>query len=222
MAVNWGLGAPQPNALNGFIEGMERGRQHRRENALMQQRRDEMEFQGQQRTLTQEQAQRERLQAAAQTLRPVYQRLRTMPYEQRRAALEQLGPRLSANGIPQEIIAGYDPTDANLDNDIMLSQRVGGEGYTLNPGDIRFGPDNQVVARGGPSQDRYIPVPQGGQLMRVPGGGGGAEEALPTIADPAQARTLPPGTRFRDPQGNIRTVPGGPASAPGGFPVVPQ
>lgn len=217
MEVMWNALIGAPTFQQGMQQGRERAEQRQRENALMQQQQEELDFRRQGAEREQQNAQREQLRAAAQLLNPVYQQLRQMPYEQRRAALQSLAPRLQAQGIPTQIIDGYDPTDQNLDSDIMLSRRMTGEGYTLTPGAIRFGPDNQVVARGGPTPDRYIPVPADGRLMRV-GPNGQVEESLPTVNSPDEARRLQPGTRFRDPQGNVRTVPGGPQLNPaGGF-----
>lgn len=60
-----------------------------------------------------------------------------------------------------------------------------------------------------------------GQLYAADIGMGGpaAGEDIPTISDPAEAMRLPPGTRFRNPQGEVLTVPGGPTQpASGMFP----
>lgn len=62
--------------------------------------------------------------AQSQTLAPVYNRLRQLPYEQRRAELQRIAPALAARGIPAEIIGSYDPTDQNLDSDIALGQTL--------------------------------------------------------------------------------------------------
>ena len=40
--------------------------------------------------------------------------LTKIPYEQRRAALEQMAPMLEAQGVPRNLIEGFDPTDQNL------------------------------------------------------------------------------------------------------------
>lgn len=41
--------------------------------------------------------------------------LRQSPYEARKAAMQQLAPYLMERGFSQEALAGFDPTDANLD-----------------------------------------------------------------------------------------------------------
>jgi hypothetical protein len=52
-------------------------------------------------------------------------------------------------------------------------------------------------------------------IVEAPGGGDNA----PVVSSPEEAAKLPPGTRFRTPDGRIKMVPGGPApQAPGGFP----
>jgi hypothetical protein len=40
--------------------------------------------------------------------------LAALPYAQRAPALAHLAPRLAATGLSPQIIAGFDPTDANL------------------------------------------------------------------------------------------------------------
>ena len=53
------------------------------------------------------------------------------------------------------------------------------------------------------------------------GGGGGAPQGgnLPRVSSPAEARSLPPGSKFIMPDGRIGTVPGGPTpQASGNFP----
>lgn len=45
-------------------------------------------------------------------------------------------------------------------------------------------------------------------------GGPGGGEDMPTVATPEEAGQLPPGTRFRMPDGRIGTVPGGPTGDP--------
>lgn len=49
-----------------------------------------------------------------QTLAAIGGKLVKMPYDQRVAAMQQLGPALVARGFGQEEIAGFDPTDENL------------------------------------------------------------------------------------------------------------
>lgn len=72
-------------------------------------------------------------------------------------------------------------------------------------------PDYQVIPQGGTLIDtRNAQATQ--QFSPQQGSGN-----LPQISSPDQARSLPPGSQFLLPDGRIGTVPGGPASAPGGF-----
>ncbi len=64
------------------------------------------------------------------------------------------------------------------------------ENYTGKPA-----PHSQV---GGQQQAAPIPEPQQA-----------APDNIPIVSSPADAAKLPPGTKFRDPQGNIRVVPNG-------------
>ena len=99
--------------------------------------------------------------------------------------------------------------------------------WRSNSGDLmEIGPDGQTrTAYDDPTErSRWerIEDPSTGEirLVQVPmSGGGQSDEDLPSPASPQEARQLPPGTRFRLPDGSIGTVPGGPSqSATGGFP----
>lgn len=61
--------------------------------------------------------------------------------------------------------------------------------------------------------------PYGYERQPEPQQGAAGGDNIPTISSPAQAAGLPPGTRFRTPDGRIKVVPGGQTGAPsGGFP----
>lgn len=122
----------------------------------------------------------QRVQAAqqAQTLAPVYNRLRQLPYEQRRAELERIAPALAARGIPADAISTYDPTDQNLDSDISL-------GMTLEQQMERDQINWQVIPQVGAFATDYRgrpvnPSQMGGQTGTIP-------SAQPPAAAPAQA-----------------------------------
>lgn len=51
------------------------------------------------------------------------------------------------------------------------------------------------------------PILEQGGWMETPTGGGGADDSMPTISDPAEAARLPAGTQFRTPDGTVRRVP---------------
>lgn len=123
--------------------------------------------------------QRKEMAAKAKILAPLYPHLETMPYEERKAFLQQVAPRLAAHGIPADTITGYDPTDENVRADRLLTEKLTKpdkeEGYTLNPGAIRYDSAGNIVA-----QSPYAPTvtadgvvyerqPTGGSIT---GGGG--------------------------------------------------
>lgn len=74
-------------------------------------------------------------------------------------------------------------------------------------------------------QPNYRVIPEGGSLVDVGNpqavrqfAPGAPQQSLPQVTTPDEAMRLPPGSQFMLPDGRIGTVPGGPASAPGGFP----
>lgn len=77
--------------------------------------------------------------------------LKGVPYEQRRATLQQQLPMLQQMGVDPQALAQFDPTDQAIDGilaqitpmtELLKSQ----EGYTLAPGAQRYGPDGKLVA----------------------------------------------------------------------------
>jgi len=69
--------------------------------------------------------QRKQLGETATVLTPIYRQLEEMPYEERKPFLASIAPRLAARGIPADVIAEYDPSDANLQADIALGKKAG-------------------------------------------------------------------------------------------------
>jgi hypothetical protein len=53
-----------------------------------------------------------------------------------------------------------------------LDPQSGDQGFTLGPGQARYGPDGQLVAKGPPRPPRYYPVQPGGKLVLDPSYGG--------------------------------------------------
>lgn len=159
-----------------------------------------------------------------QTIAPLYIAAAQMPYEQRRAYIQSVRGQLNQLGLTDEQIDGFDPTDQNLNAHISLGTPIAAaleqsrpnyrevDGVLLDTNRIGSGQDPAVYT------SPFINV--GGSLYPRPGAGAGRGGQLPRVSTPQEASRLPPGTQFIDPQGNVRTVPGGPASsAPGGFPA---
>lgn len=211
MGVAWGLGVPQDNALSGFMRGVETGRQHRRENELMQFRREQMEEARADRKTASMEAEQQRIAQAAQTLGPVYQQLSRMPYEQRRQWLQQVAPRLVARGIPEEVITSYDPTDQNLQVDMALSQRVASESFTLGENQVRFDSDGREIARGPAARPRYYPIAPGGRLELDPSYQTSEQPQEVTATNPQTGERL----RLNPQTGQWEPIQGGPAPAAG-------
>jgi hypothetical protein len=53
-----------------------------------------------------------------------------------------------------------------------LDPQSGDQGFTLGPGQARYGPGGQLVAKGPPRPPRYYPVQPGGKLVLDPSYGG--------------------------------------------------
>lgn len=93
--------------------------------------------------------------------------LKAIPYDQRKAAIEQLTPQLTARGIDPKQIAGFDPTDQNIG--LMLSQAM-----TLK---------EQLDA------NKPLIVPQGSNIFMPDSAGGGAASGAPTAASAGSPAT---------------------------------
>jgi hypothetical protein len=222
--INWGIlqnSINQPNPGERFQMGLEQGKVQRRQRELDAALRglatnpdDEnaigaliqanpqmgMQYRQQQQTQRQTQQEQQRRQAmeTAGILRPIYENLKTMPYEQRRAALQQLAPRLSQFGIPAEMIASYDPTDGNLDSDILVANSLN-QPREQSPGALQkdyefMASRNQQLAdqylqnRANPVVPVDVAQPDGSvvrQWVRAPQGsaGGGSSPAPGTVED---------------------------------------
>lgn len=141
--------------------------------------------------------------------------LQGVPYEQRRARIEQWAPALQRQGIPAEQIATFDPTDEAIQGLMMLPDEFNGWS------DVRAGDNGEIVAVGRDGSTRVLraarpqwqapagatnafaidpetgEVRQGGALPMRPAGGAGGSAA-------------PSGYRWTA-DGNMEPVPGGPA-----------
>lgn len=186
------------------------------------------------------------MQRAEQTRRfaaavPILSEVALMPVSQRGQAVLAQAPFLIQNGWTQEQIQAFaaDPNDQSIRMLLRMGVPIAEQRQFFapiegGPGNIYRDPVTLGVQAANPAPPRTEQVfdAQGNQYFQtVPGTpaigpdanlfGQGATvqptlEQLPTVATPQEASQLPPGTRFRDPEGNIRTVPGGPQARPAG------
>lgn len=160
---------------------------------------------------------------AAQRRRGVLARsaqyLLSLPADQRTAEFQRIAPELvESGGITRRQLAGFQLTDNNLRfvvaqaRDIeKLAEEARPQLRNIGPGEVLIDENNP---RAGPIYESpYVRDSAGNVYER------GGTEPLPQVATPEEARRLPPGTRFRTPDGRVGTVPGGPTpTASGGFP----
>lgn len=159
--------------------------------------------------------------------------VRRAPYAERRAMLQRMAPALSQYGITPAQLETFDPTDEQLDAYVALSgqrdaaptdlQRNVEYYRSIGRDDLA---DQYLTNRADPLVNMDINsdgipdiAPRSAITGRIQGGGAG--QSIPTVNTPEEARRLPPGTQFRTPSGEIRTVPGG-ASQPGSRPFPQQ
>lgn len=161
-------------------------------------------------------------------LAPIYATVAHIPYgtdgAQRRAYIQSILPQIQQMGIDPNEAAGFDPTDQALNAHMSLGMTMdqaiaSARGHPLNvaPGNVTIDTDAIDPATGQPRviyQSPFVPGPNGEVYPRPQS----MDAALPRPRTPQEAARLAPGTRFVDPGGTVRTVPGGPASAPGNFP----
>jgi hypothetical protein len=142
-----------------------------------------------------------------------------LPLAQRQAAIQQAAPELEQLGYTPQQVAGFVPSDENLRSE--LAKHMDADKL------ITFvKPEINAVAQGG-SLVQSTPSGQTKTLYETPTVAGpngevfprpGAMSAIPTVQTPQEAAKLPPGTRFKLPDGRIGTVPGGAGgNASGGF-----
>jgi hypothetical protein len=144
---------------------------------------------------------------------PLLVRMKAMPYEQRKAFIQQAAPVLMANGWTPEELAQFDPSDQAID---ALGTTMMTIGQVLDSQKISWHPIGEQGAfatdamgnptgAGNPFAGGAAPAPQGSSGPRM-------------VSSPEEARRLPPGTPFRTPDGRIMRVPGGGSgNAAGGF-----
>jgi hypothetical protein len=153
-----------------------------------------------------DEGQRKQALTEAQIMGRAAAQLKAIPADQRPAAFLQLQPLLKQAGFSDQELAAADLSDAGLDGysaygksiQEVLDPPKPAEAFTLNPGDLRYGPDGKVIA-----QSPYDPVVQADgviysrQASRPPiatqdGNGGDleaqAQAAIAAGADPDAVR----------------------------------
>lgn len=210
--INWGILNPNaPGPGERFQDGFGQGREQARQNALQQALRglaenpdDErsmgtliqadpqlgMRFQERRQQQAQQMLERRRddIRGMAQIIRQINPR-DTASWQQGLALARQMG--LNVEGAPTEFDPGYAQGLVSI-ADAFDPQ--GNEGFTLSPGQVRYGRNGQEVARGPDPAPNYIPLPPGGRLVLEPGTGGPQSVDGPPPPAPG---TIEDGYRFR-------------------------
>jgi hypothetical protein len=173
------------------------------------------------------QQQQTRVDAEARAGGEVARALRALPLERRAAAFTQATPFLRAHGFSDQELAAHaaDLSDGTLDGHIANAdairrytqpraeaesaflQELDALGIARNSGQARQLLENRYAA-----QPRIVTGADGRPYI-LQGGSptpSASDANLPAPASPEEARRLPPGTRFRLPDGTVGTVPGGP------------
>jgi hypothetical protein len=149
-----------------------------------------------------------------------------LPYEQRRAYIQQNASYLAAHGVTQAEIDAFDPTDAALQ--AQQNQALGVKGIldqrdkaadnaradaTLDLSRQRFAHDVSHDAQTLAVSQGNLDVSRGNLALarqregRVSAGGSGGGGTAPAIATPTSREAyaaLPKGTRYRAPDGSMR------------------
>lgn len=105
----------------------------------------------------------------------------------------------------------FAPKKDQQDPGIIREFQIATERGLVKPGTTY----QQYLQMRNPGMLAPVTIPENA-VVEAPGAGGD----LPTVSTPEEAAKLPPGSRFRTPDGRVKIVPGGPTgSAPsGGFP----
>jgi hypothetical protein len=155
--------------------------------------------------------------------------VRGVPYEQRRGALQQLAPQLQQMGIAPDEIAGFDPSDQQLDAYIALGgqqqqrpqaapsgiqeyEYAKGQGYGGSYMDFLEGKRGPIVANNGDGTFTLIPRSMGGGGQPQSGG-----QAPRPLSSKAEYDALPPGSEYIAPDGSRRRKGGQAPQASGRF-----
>lgn len=104
----------------------------------------------------------------------------------------------------------FKPQSGQQDPGIIREYQIAAERGLVPPGTTY----QQYLQMRNPGMLAPVTIPENA-VVEVPGG-----DNIPTLSTPEEAAKLPPGSRFKTPDGRVKMVPGGPTgSAPsGGFP----
>jgi len=155
-----------------------------------------------------------------------WQKLSTAQKDQIKQSADYIGnAALNISRLPPEQRA------AAWDAAVVEGERLGIRGLAQQAGQYSEQALQGALAKAGMVKDfisatepHYQVIPEGGTLVdtrnaSAVSGYVGSQDAPVQVQSVEQARSLPPGTRFIDPNGNIRVVPGGSGgNAAGGFP----
>lgn len=141
----------------------------------------------------------ERTRKKYQAAGPLLMRMKSMPYEQRRAFVQQASPVLLANGWKPEELSGFDPTDQAIDS---LSTAMMTVGQVI---------DSQKIS--------WHPVGENGSFATDNlGNPTGAGNPFAGGAAPTQTKTIGAKTYYQTPDGKWHDdMPGGAGSGQPGF-----
>lgn len=239
MSVNWSILSQQSDPGTSFQQGYQNALLQRqqqedrqfRQDQILQQRdmqREQMNVAGRERKLTDY---HDSIRRGARIIRDLQQQtgrpLDEAGWQNVRAAALQAG--IDLTDVPEH----FDP---NYVQQLMAADRAlqpQGDPYTLSEGDVRFGANNEVVARGAPPRQRYYSVPPGGRLVPEPQNGGpSAPLPVPPVGaveggyrfkggDPANPQNWEPvgaAPTSADEAPAFHPAPGGAAFAPRNFP----
>lgn len=171
MAVNWALGLQQTNPGEQFANAFQQGMARRQQQAqqLVEQH-------------------REGIIAAGKIIREIQRQNPNMPHDQvyelaRRTAINMGIP--GADQAPQQFDERYYTGILTAAN--AFDPQQGGEGFTLSPGQVRYGANGQVIAQGpaDTQADKIVPYQAGGGVLRYNPATGQVQELV--VPNPGNA-----------------------------------
>lgn len=152
--------------------------------------------------------------AQSAALADVLEDIQRVPADQRQAYIASVAPRLESIGIGGDRLGTLDLSDAGLGREIGTARAIANSRsrdqsrYRTVDGVVI---DERRLARGERPDVYTSPfINVGGSLYARPAAPS-APQNLPRVSTPQEASQLPPGSQFIDPNGNVRTVPGGPS-----------